>query len=294
MDTSIEIISNMNKAQSTLSILSPLKRAFTGVPFLYQKITSTTPLTALISTRSTTTTISVVHLNGTVDWMVTSRKALLAWTGHTLSLYPTTNKSMSLAHWGNTQVTGRGLVALVGQGQVYEVTLKAGEQYTVHPGNVVAYTVTQNPPLPYRFKSSSLRLQIPSLGLNRIPTPTFLQAIRDSSVYRGIGRFFYNIRTVTRKTIWGDSLFLSFQGPTTILLSSRASRINEVMSVRDLNEVADTPTGEVRKVISLMTAPNQEEIKPVINDVPTGISTAKVGGGGKVTIEKSDSVETKK
>lgn len=39
----------------------------------------------------------------------------------------------SLAHWGSSLVTGRGLLALVGKGQIYQVQLKAGEEYTVHP-----------------------------------------------------------------------------------------------------------------------------------------------------------------
>ena len=39
----------------------------------------------------------------------------------------------SLAHWGSFAVTGRGLIALVGQGQVYSVELKDGEQYVAHP-----------------------------------------------------------------------------------------------------------------------------------------------------------------
>lgn len=39
----------------------------------------------------------------------------------------------SLAHWGNSTVTGRGLVALAGAGQIYQVSLRPGEQYVVHP-----------------------------------------------------------------------------------------------------------------------------------------------------------------
>jgi len=31
-------------------------------------------------------------------------------------------------------LTGRGLVALAGVGQVYQLTLKEGEQYVAHPG----------------------------------------------------------------------------------------------------------------------------------------------------------------
>ena len=75
----------------------------------------------------------MVHLDGTIDWMVSQRKALLAWTGHTLSLRPTINQKLGLAHWGNSEVVGRGLVALVGQGQIYQVTLQSGEDFVIHP-----------------------------------------------------------------------------------------------------------------------------------------------------------------
>lgn len=44
----------------------------------------------------------------------------------------------SVAHWGSSEVTGRGLMALVGNGQLYSIELKAGEQYIVHPRFVVS------------------------------------------------------------------------------------------------------------------------------------------------------------
>jgi hypothetical protein len=82
------------QAVSTLSLLGPLRRAFFGVPFVYQRVTSTTPYTALIATKSAITSMVIVHLDGRLDWMVTQRNALLAWTGHTLSLSPRVNTSM--------------------------------------------------------------------------------------------------------------------------------------------------------------------------------------------------------
>lgn len=39
----------------------------------------------------------------------------------------------SVAHWGSSEVTGRGLLALVGNGQLYSIELKQGEQYIAHP-----------------------------------------------------------------------------------------------------------------------------------------------------------------
>jgi uncharacterized protein (AIM24 family) len=38
-----------------------------------------------------------------------------------------------MTHWGSSEVTGRGLLALVGSGQLYSVELKPGEQYIAHP-----------------------------------------------------------------------------------------------------------------------------------------------------------------
>jgi uncharacterized protein (AIM24 family) len=176
--------------------------------------------------------------------MVAQRKALLAWTGHTLSLSPTANRRMSIAHWGNSKITGRGLVALAGQGQIYQLTLKEGEEYVTHPGNVVAYTITQHPPLPYRLKSAGLRFQVPNLGLGYlVPDIKFFRVMGQTNTWRGLSKLLFDLRTAARRTIWGDRLFLQFHGPTTILLSSRASRISDVLTSRDVNEIADSPAG---------------------------------------------------
>lgn len=85
-------------AISTLSLLGPFSRALFGIPFIYQRIASTTPFSALIGTKSPITSMVVVHLDGRVDWMIAQRNALLAWTGHTLSLSARLNtKMVSLA-----------------------------------------------------------------------------------------------------------------------------------------------------------------------------------------------------
>lgn len=39
----------------------------------------------------------------------------------------------SLAHWGGSMVTGRGLLALAGQGSISQILLRDGETYIVHP-----------------------------------------------------------------------------------------------------------------------------------------------------------------
>ena len=226
--------------------------------------------------------------------MVTQRKALLAWTGHTLSVSPTVNRSMSLAHWGNSQITGRGLVALAGPGQVYQITLKPGEEYVVHPGNVVAYTITQHPPLPYRLKSSSLRLQAPNLGLSYlIPDIKFFRVMRQTGTWKGVTQLLFNLRTAARRTIWGERLFLQFHGPTTILISSRASRINDVLTSRDVNEIADSPAGALQSAVTLEIQPQEKlEIPKPVADIPTGFHFAEVGKDGKVKIKEAQKTTT--
>ncbi|KAL2216167.1 altered inheritance of mitochondria protein 24, mitochondrial [Thermoascus aurantiacus ATCC 26904] len=243
---------------STLSILEPFRRAVVGIPFLYQKISSATPVTALISVRSPVTSFAVVQLTGAVDWMVTQRKALLAWTGHALSIRPTINMNLSMVHWGNSEVRGRGLLALVGSGQIYSIELKAGEQYIAHPSNVVAYTITSNPPRPYRFKSTSLKFQVPGLGLpDFLRKSQFIRDMSESDTWKTTMKILHTLRTWCRRTIWGDRLFLQFDGPATILVQTRAPRVRDVLSDREVNEIADAPAGVTRDAVKALEERSQ-------------------------------------
>ena len=88
-----ERITDIFEALSTLSILEPFRRAFLRIPFLYQRISATTPITALISTGSSNNSMTVVHMDGTTDWMLAGR-ALVAWSGQTLSVSPVMNARM--------------------------------------------------------------------------------------------------------------------------------------------------------------------------------------------------------
>ncbi|RWA10467.1 hypothetical protein EKO27_g4654 [Xylaria grammica] len=280
--TLVAVSGKAQNAQSTLSILSPLTRAVTGVPFLYQRITSTTPLTALISTKSPTTTFTVLHLDGTTDWIVSQRKALLAWTGHTLAVTPRIQHQLPLAHWGSSELTGRGLAALSAQGHIYQLTLGDGEEFVAHPANVVAYTITKQPPLPFRFKSSSIRFQIPSFT-TWLETTKFFQNMRETEVYKFLARVFFNLRTTARRTIWGDRLFLQFRGPARILMSSRGSRISDVLTNAEVNEIADAPAGVVHSAVEAARKPTSAEEPTKIQDAASvKVGDTSAGKDGKV------------
>lgn len=276
-----------NGTVSTLRILNPIRRALVGIPFLYQRITSTSSVNALIATRSPLTTFAILQLDGTSDWKLAQRKALLAWTGSTLSVKPSINARFSLAYWGSSDVTGRGLLALAGQGQVYSVELAEGETYIVHPSNVLAYTASSPSPTPqpFRFKSTNVRFQIPlSLG-NFFPSSKFVETLKTSDTYKFIANTLYRIRTWSRRTIWGDRLFLQFQGPTTLLIQSRATRVADVLTTQEVNEIADTPAGAVQEAISSASSTAVNSLSPasaapVRTSVPQPkISTANITGG---------------
>ncbi|KAK7516241.1 putative mitochondrial protein Fmp26 [Phyllosticta citriasiana] len=273
---------------STLSLLEPVSRVPLGIPFLYQKISSASPITALISAKSPVSSFAVVHLDGRLDWLVAQRNGLLAWTGHSLGVKPRLNTNLSLAHWGSSLVTGRGLLALVGKGQIYQVQLKAGEEYNVHPSNVLAYTMNKNPPTPYRFKSTSFRFQIPGLKAGALfPDTRFFNEMRKSEVWKTTARIFFTLRTWTRKTIWGDRLFLQFRGPSTILIQSQGSRLSDSLTTRDINEIADSPAGAVHQAVTLdqqketRTKAAEQAKEP---EMPKEkVLFAEVGKDGKVT-----------
>ncbi|KAF2487022.1 mitochondrial biogenesis AIM24-domain-containing protein [Neohortaea acidophila] len=275
-------------AVSTLSLLEPFRRILFGIPFVYQRVSSTTPYTALISTKSAITSLVVVHLDGRLDWMVAQRNALLAWTGHTLQLSPRVNRKLSLAHWGSTSVSGRGLLALSGKGLIHQITLKTGDEYVIHPSNIIAYSVMQHAPQPYRFKASSMRFQIPN-PLSWLPDTRFWRTMRETAVWRFFRDASFTIRTWARRTIWGDRLFLHFHGPATILVQSRGSSLRDVLTTRDVNELADTPAGVAPKAIALQSAAEAgtSTQAPGSQARPATLSFASVGREGTVKFDEA-------
>ncbi|KAF2134430.1 hypothetical protein P153DRAFT_419138 [Dothidotthia symphoricarpi CBS 119687] len=264
--TLVSLSGNPENVVSTLSSLEPFRRAPVGIPFLYQKVSATSPVTALVSTKSPISSIVSVNLDGRQDWVISQRQALLAWTGHTLSLKPQYNLKLGLAHWGNTYITGRGLLALAGSGQIYQVHIKAGEDYIAHPSNVVAYTASTTPPLPFRFKSSNLRFQIPDLGIGSLTQNVkFFRVMGETATWRTMATVYHTVKTWLRRTVWGDRLFLRFEGPATMLLQSRASRLSDSLTLRDVNEIAESPPGTVQDAVT-------RKIKDEIKQIATGSS----------------------
>ncbi len=232
--------------------------------------------------------------------MVAQRSALLAWTGHTLTVTPRIQRQLPLAHWGSSELTGRGLAALSAKGHIYQLTLAEGEEFVAHPSNVVAYTITKNPPLPFRFKSTNLiTFQIPSVTA-WLDNVKFFQEVRKTEAYKFLSRLVFDLRTAARRTIWGDRLFLQFRGPSTVLMSSRGSRVSDVLSNEEVNEIADAPAGAASAAIELATKPAPQprtETSETTKNASTTdkaavrVNIASVGEDGKVKIEDAKSLQ---
>lgn len=218
---------------STLSLLSPLSRAPFGIPFLYRKLTSTAPLTALISTNTPNTTFCVLSLDGTADWALTQPTALLAWSGHSIVVRA-------------REITGRGLVALAGRGQVYQVALKEGEEFAVRQESLLAYSAAGRRPVAERLGWAGWALQVPAWVRDpwsvreRVAGLEWVKAVTGSSVWAWLRR----MRWTAKTAVYGDRQFLRFVGPATVLLQSRTGgRLRDLVSREEMRECAE---GEMR------------------------------------------------
>lgn len=99
-------------------------------------------------------------------------------------------------------------------------------------------------------------------------------------------------------------LFLQFDGPATILIQSRGPRLNDVLSGREVNEIADTPSGvtsppdqylqqkEAEKVVQ-----SEAEVSRAVADLTQEIkgisqSVAQIRRNGTVEIEEVGRTKT--
>lgn len=95
-------------------------------------------------------------------------------------------------------------------------------------------------------------------------------------------------------------LFLQFDGPATVLVQSRGPRMNDILSDRQVNEIANTPRGLTMTAQEAETQ-SRKEAEKAVNGVPdiarsvedltqeiAGVSqsVAKIRKDGKVEVEE--------
>ncbi len=80
----------------------------------------------------------------------------------------------------------------------------------------------------------------------------------------------------------------------TILLQTRAGRLRDVLTIRDINEIADAPAGALQSALtSLKNEENtshsdQKAISIPVTNKPPHMSLASVGRNGKVKFELAE------
>lgn len=81
-------------------------------------------------------------------------------------------------------------------------------------------------------------------------------------------------------------LFLHFKGPANIIIQSRGGRLGDVLTTRDVNEIADSPAGSVTEALTSPAEAGTTTIAPPAKASPTTMSYATVNHG-KVDWQKS-------
>ena len=126
-----------------------------------------------------------------------------------------------------------------------------------------------------------------------------MQNMRASDTWKRVTGIAHTVQTWSRRTIWGDRLFLQFTGPTTLLIQSRGARTRDVLSRREVDEIAGAPPGAVAEAVVMKeggatgldaSRTGVEGATPsaaAVRKAPT-LSYASVSRDGKVKIEGTE------
>jgi hypothetical protein len=86
-----------------------------------------------------------------------------------------------------------------------------------------------------------------------------------------------------------QQLFLHFRGPVTLLIQSRSGgALTDVLTTRDVNEIADAPAGAVPSALTIGHGEARLSDPTVIKVSETKMSFASVGGDGKVKFDSKE------
>ena len=134
----------------------------------------------------------------------------------------------------------------------------------------------------------------------------FFRTMSKTATWRALATTYYTLKTWLRRTVWGDrvsfiypstpapqvltrrQLFLRFEGPTTMLVQSRASRISDVLTLRNVDEIADSPPGAVEDAA---TRKIKEEIKSIGEGTKAPIPNTDASGTVRYATVKDGKAE---
>lgn len=227
---------NSLAVKSNLQFLLPLSRLFYGgYASFYQKLHSTTPFSALISSstrtlfkKSRNNTFAKLVLDGKNDWAILNKQALQLYTGNSLNINmfklpaKVSSKlvkrvgevSTGLPKWnrlGYTLLSGRGQVGLVGNGSIYSINISQDEELLINYQNLLAITVNG----PHDLQNCIARHSFPvEQQIEPTPKNNF------EHYWYKIKSWFSSGKSSTQNFLVGNREFVRIIGPRNLLLES--------------------------------------------------------------------------
>lgn len=260
--------SSLNSVKTLVEFVNPLVKFFYGGYISrYQKIISTMPFSMLISSSSKSfpwgsnkqKSFATLVLDGTNDWAILNKNSLQTYTGGTLNIsmfkYPKliskklseylkvpTNTETGLPKWNNfgySLLTGRGQIGLVGNGTVYNITLKENEEILINRNNLLSISVNG----PYDLENCIVKYSFPISNNDSIGSEneTEIQLNKDNIVEpnkffqywdmtktfsKRAFKFFRRTQGTTYNFLVGNEEFVRVIGPRSLLLQSNSSNLH--------------------------------------------------------------------
>jgi uncharacterized protein (AIM24 family) len=169
-----------------------------------------------------------VETNSSTQWIIAQRKALLGWTGTaTVGPHP------GFSAWSSIKASGAGEIAIVGQGQLFQVEVAEGEQIELNPSNVVAYTEPSEKGQLRRVPLKLINLDLPVLESLISRWTTRLPAVNHVRNW---------VATAATKLRIGDRLALRVKGPCAVLVQTHSTPVRELFSSEELDAIIQQKT----------------------------------------------------
>jgi hypothetical protein len=148
-----------------------------------------------------------------MDWPHTEPEASIqceAWSSALgKHIYHRTWTARARREWADLPSAAEGWRELCCASGVSDIFHSSTVYKLICGSNVVAYTASATPPMPFRFKSSNFRLQVPDLGFGSyVQDSKFFRNMSRTATWRAISTTWHTIKTWSRRTIWGDRVCL--------------------------------------------------------------------------------------
>ena len=214
-DQKLNLVSTLNLTTRFLSFQWPPVS-------LYQKLTSTVPLSITLNTvkQPHNSSIAVVSLDGRIDWTVSKQASVLAYSplqASSLSILP--------SHGSSSLVTGRGIVALTGSApNIFKVSLEAGESFLVARTALLAYSLDDTAGVSRKSLHPKPERIASTVSLEDQPTDTPATATNNASYLKRFGSKLASWSLALWTRLRSDNTpFVSMYGPSTLLVQSSST-----------------------------------------------------------------------